>query len=60
MRVPNNRRGFSGWKLTKRPMDVGELLPQIDESVGMVAGEGPSKIGSHKMRKSKKAPRQGS
>jgi len=27
MRVPNNRRGFSGWKLTKRPMDVGELLP---------------------------------
>jgi hypothetical protein len=23
MRVPANRKGFSGWKLTKRPQDVG-------------------------------------
>jgi hypothetical protein len=22
MRVPQNRRGFSGWKLTKRPLEI--------------------------------------
>lgn len=29
MRAPNNRKGFSGWKLTKRP---NELLSEIDSS----------------------------
>lgn len=24
MRVPQNRRGFSGWKLTKRPIEIVE------------------------------------
>jgi hypothetical protein len=31
MRVPQNRKGFSGWKLTKRPQEMqGELsLPDL-------------------------------
>jgi len=24
MRIPQNRKGFSGWKLTKRPQEIGE------------------------------------
>lgn len=29
MRVPQNRRGFSGWKLTKRPLDVIDQAPEF-------------------------------
>ena len=28
MRVPVNRKGFSGWKLTKRPQDVMPEMPR--------------------------------
>jgi len=27
MKAPNNRKGFSGWKLTKRPFEISE--PQL-------------------------------
>lgn len=40
MRAPNNRKGFSGWKLTKRP---NEIDPFRDSEL-MLNGYNSSKI----------------
>lgn len=34
MKQPKNRRGFSGWKLTRRPIDIiNENVPKIETPV---------------------------
>lgn len=41
MRAPNNRKGFSGWKLTKRPQQLSPdmSLPQLpDYKVDLMIG----------------------
>jgi len=35
MRVPANRKGFSGWKLTKRPQDVGMSADMENSGFGL-------------------------
>lgn len=37
MNIPQNRKGFSGWKLTKRPQELGEN--QLGPYLGFPDGE---------------------
>lgn len=57
MRVPQNRRGFSGWKLTKRPLEIidkapgyGGPGPYMDTASMMAENMGMQKRGKSKKR----------
>ena len=42
MHVPANRRGFSGWKLTKRPFEDGPQIPEENKAALPFIGRAPS------------------
>ena len=43
MSIPQNRRGFSGWKLTKRPQEPEPMIPEANKAPkGLAIGRAPS------------------